>query len=109
LLGTKLLRAKPAPNVLCARGTGRIKTTRTLLLVNVLNVRARHANMWNQREAARICDHKAGSHRKDIERTSNDTMDPWPDGSNLDVAQTMHIEQFALCAYLRMNVERCMP
>jgi hypothetical protein len=29
-------------------------------------------------------------------------------GSNLDVAQTMHIEQFALCAYLRMNVERCM-
>ena len=48
----------------------------TLRLVNVLNVRASDNKVWNQHEVARICDHKASSHRKDIERTSNDTAEP---------------------------------
>ena len=80
----------------------------TLLLVNVLNVRASDNNMWNRHEVARICDHRASSHRKDIERISNNAPEPWLPASNLDVAQTMHIEQFVRCAYLRTNVETCM-
>src|SRR3954452_22629644 len=95
----------PPSGVLRAQRKEQDRTMRTLLLVNVLNVHARDANKWNQHEVARICDHRASSHRKDIERTYNETAEPWPD---LDVAQTMHIEQFALCAYLRMSVERCM-
>ena len=49
----------------------------TLRLVNGLDVRASDSNVWNQHEVARICDQKASSHRKDIERTPNDTAEPW--------------------------------
>src|SRR5256885_12563278 len=39
-------------------------------------------NLWNQHMAARICDHEASSHRKDIERISNKAAEPWLAGAN---------------------------
>src|SRR5215510_1084125 len=70
-----MIGACPCRGFSCAQMSGESKCG-TLLLCNVINVRAYDTKVWNPHEVARICDHEASSHRKDIERISNVAAEP---------------------------------